>query len=194
MYDTAVARLSQKPSGRFLLRISPGLHAALRASAEESGASLNELCAGVLSRSVGGLGSDEGASLAVRRAADLFGSGLVAVAIFGSWARGDAGQGSDVDLLVVIESDVALERSLYRRWDEDQLVWEGRPVEPHFVHLPAPGVVAAGLWAEVAIDGIVLFERGFALSRRLIGVRRDIVAGRIVRRDSHGLPYWVEAA
>ena len=89
---------------------------------------------------------------------------------------------------------MALERSLYRRWDEEDLLWEGRPVEPLFVHLPAQGAVAVGLWAEVAIDGIVLFERGFTLSRRLIGIRRDIVAGRIVRRDSHGLPYWVEAA
>jgi hypothetical protein len=46
----------------------------------------------------------------------------------------------------------------------------------------------------VAVDGIVLFDRGFTLSRRLSSLRRDIVAGRIVRREVHGQPYWVEAA
>jgi hypothetical protein len=41
-----------------------------------------------------------------------------------------------------------------------------------YVDLPSFG----GFWADVAIDGIVLFERGLLLSRALIAVRREILA------------------
>jgi hypothetical protein len=99
-----------------------------------------------------------------------------------------------VDLLVVVDRSVALTRALDREWDEESVSWEGRRVEPHFVHLPEEGRVAAGLWAEVALDGIVLFECGLAVSKRLAAVRRDIVAGKIVRKTSHGQPYWAEVA
>jgi hypothetical protein len=50
------------------------------------------------------------------------------------------------------------------------------------------------MWAEVAIDGIVLFERGLRLTEHLVRVRRDIAAGRLVRRMVHGQPYWTEVA
>lgn len=181
-------------SGRFLLRITPGLHAALKRAASESGVSLNDYFVRKLAAPVGDLSALEGASEAVERAAALFGERLIGVAAFGSWARSEAATGSDVDLLVVIEDSVPLTRELYRDWDQAEVAWDGRPVEPHFVHLPEEGRVAAGLWAEVALDGIVLFERGLAISRRLIAVRRDIVAGKIVRKTSHGQPYWAEVA
>ena len=48
--------------------------------------------------------------------------------------------------------------------------------------------------AEVAVDGVVLFDRGYELSRQLTRLRRDIVAGRIVCRRVHGQTYWVQAA
>jgi predicted nucleotidyltransferase len=118
----------------------------------------------------------------------------VGIAAFGSWARRQAAAGSDVDLLIVVDGSVALTRELYRAWDEEPVSWEGLAVEPHFVHLPEENRVAAGLWAEVALDGIVLFERGLEISMRLTKVRRDIVAGRIVRKVSHGQPYWAEVA
>jgi hypothetical protein len=51
-----------------------------------------------------------------------------------------------------------------------------------------------GLWAEAALDGVVLFERGLVVSKRLAAVRRDIVAGRLVRRLAHGQPYWAAVA
>jgi hypothetical protein len=46
----------------------------------------------------------------------------------------------------------------------------------------------------VAIDGVVIFERGLRLSSYLADVRRTILAGRIVRRSVHGQPYWHEVA
>ncbi len=69
----------------------------------------------------------------------------------------------------------------------------GTVLDPHFVH-PAEGMTFSGLWAEVAIDGQVLFDRCGWVHKHLIHVRRAIAAGRLVRRVVHGQPYWAEAA
>ena len=181
-------------SGRFVLRLAPGLHAALRGAAAAAGLSLNDYCGRKLAAPVGNLSAVDGAATAVARAGTLFGDRLVGVAVFGSWARQEASAGSDVDLLVVIDPAVDITRGLYRLWDAIPTTWNGHQVEPHFVQLPRPNMVVAGLWAELALDGIVLFELGLALSMRLAQVRRDMLAGRIVRRMVHGQPYWTEAA
>lgn len=179
---------------RFLLRLPTGLHSALKAAAAEAGVSLNDYCVHKLAAPVGDLARLRGGTDAVLRASALFGERLVGVVAFGSWARGRASEGSDLDLLVVVEDGVPLTRSLYRKWDEQPIVWDARRVEPHFVHLPRPGVVVAGVWPEVALDGIVLFERSLRVSLRLSEVRRDIVEGRIVRKIAHGQPYWALVA
>jgi len=64
-------------SGRFVLRIDPGLHAALRAAARESGVSLNDYCARKLALPVGSLAATDPAGAAVARAAGLFGERLL---------------------------------------------------------------------------------------------------------------------
>jgi predicted nucleotidyltransferase len=181
-------------SGRFLLRISPGLHAALREAAAAQGLSLNDYCARKLAAPGGSLAAGGDAGRAVERVADLFGGSLVGVMAFGSWTRGEAADTSDIDLLVVVDRRVALRRELYRVWDEVPMTWDGRPIEPHFVHLPEPGERVTGIWAEVALDGIVLFERDLRLSARLAQVRHKILSGRLVRRIAHGQPYWSEVA
>ena len=138
-------------------------------------------------------GAFAGASDVIKRAAAVVGEALIAVVAFGSWARGELADSSDIDILIVVDSQVPLTRSLYRLWDEEPLGWEGHPVEPHFVHLPARDGVPSGLWAEVALDGIVLYQRDARLSQHLVGVRRLQAAGRMRRRTAHGQPYWVEA-
>jgi hypothetical protein len=143
---------------------------------------------------MGNLTGLEGGAAAVGRAACLFGPRLVGVAAFGSWARGELSESSDVDLLVCLESSVALTRTLYRDWDEQPVTWNGHILEPHFVHLPSLQRRAGSVWAEVALDGVVLFERDFRISSKLVQVRHDIVSGRIVRRIAHGQPYWTEVA
>lgn len=177
-------------SGRFVLRIDPRLHAALRAAARQAGLSLNEYCARRLALPAGSL-TGPGAE-AVRRAASLAGDALVGVVAFGSWARGQQAEMSDVDLMIALADDVEIGRQLYKAWDSAPLRWEEHVVEPHFVHLPAPGARISGLWAEVAVAGVILFERAFAVSKRLVQFREQIAAGRIVRRQIHGQPYWVE--
>ncbi len=128
----------------------------------------------------------------VRRACTLLGDSLVGLAVFGSWARGQLSDTSDVDVLVVINREVPVTRELYRRWDEASVVWDARPVEPHFLHLPSGTGVPSGLWAEVAMDGIVVFERDMRLSFHLSAVRRALVEGRLRRRVVHGQGYWME--
>ena len=179
-------------SGRFVLRIEPELHAALRAAAAEAGTSLNEYCA----RKLAGPGGEVAgpAPEAIRSAARVAGASLAGVAAFGSWARGEMGASSDVDLLIVVGPELPIGRALYREWDRAPISWESHPVEPHFVHFPAPDAPVSSVWAEVAVGGVVLFERGFGLSRELVTIREKIASGKIVRRTIHGQPYWVEAA
>lgn len=157
--------------------------------------SLNEYCARKLGAPLGNLAALAGAPAVVERSAALFGEALLAVVAYGSWSRGEAGPGSDLDVLVVVEPDAPVTRALYREWDaRPPLVWDGHRVEPHFVHLRRREEGASGLWAEAALDGIVLFECGLRVSRRLAEIRRDMLAGRLVRRVVHGQPYWSEVA
>jgi hypothetical protein len=95
-----------------------------------------------------------------------------------------------VDLLIVLAEDLPLTRDLYRLPGADGLTWEQRVLEPQFVHLPPAEVTVGGLWAEIALDGMVLFERGIRVSQRLARIRHDIAEGRLVRRTVHGQPYW----
>jgi hypothetical protein len=193
MSDTKQKALNDiRPSGRFVLRIDPDLHALLRQSAKVAGLSLNELC----SRRLALPPPDLPAEIleALKRAIRLMGANIVGVMAFGSWAREEMVEGSDIDLLLVVESAVEIDRSLYRAWDRAPLRWNGHSIEPHFVHLPADGARITGLWAEVVLDGIVLFDRDLSLSRRLVEIRRRVVAGELMRRWSGGHPYWVEIA
>ena len=201
------------PSGRFLLRIDPELHALLRDEAEGSGLSLNEYCdrrlpeEGLPFFDVGpGVGDGIGATAfhhatlpcvllgRVQRAVAVTEGHLRGLLVFGSWARKELVEDSDVDLLVVADPDLKVERSLYRRWDASPVRWQGRRVEPHLVHLPGPDDRVTGLWAEAALDGVVLFDPDFSVSRYLVRVRKRILAGTLIRREIHGHPYWVEAA
>ncbi len=183
---------SQK-SGRFILRMPPVLHTALHRAARTSGLSLNAYCVRQLEAVDLGVASDEDVTSLVARARAVVGNTLSAVALHGSWVRGEATSASDVDALILVDSRMALSRALYRAWDAQPLTWRGRPVDPHFVHLASEGEVS-GLWAEVAVDGLVVFERDWKLSAHLARIRRAIAAGRLVRRIVHGQPYWTEAA
>jgi hypothetical protein len=181
------------PSGRFILRIPPELHAEIAAQAREAGLSLNAWCARRLAQPVHPGPEEPGAEAVIRRAIEVAGEGLVGVVVYGSWARGEARPGSDIDLAIVLDPEVSPTRALYRAWDEAPPAWDDRVVEPHFVALPAPDAVLGGLWAELALDGWILYERGLDLSRRLVRIRHDLVSGRIVRRVVHGQPYWSAA-
>jgi hypothetical protein len=178
-------------SGRFLLRLPPPLHAQLAAAARARGISLNEHCVRSLGRAEAG--GDGLFSEAIALALTQLGPALVGAAVFGSWARGEAGPESDIDLLLVAGEAVKVERALYAPWDSIDLRVDGHAVEPHFVRLPAPGEAVSGLWAEVALDGAVVHDPTFALSRTLGTIRRRILAGDLVRRTAGGQSWWTAA-
>ncbi|MES1255174.1 MAG: nucleotidyltransferase domain-containing protein, partial [Acidobacteriota bacterium] len=169
------------------------LHGSLPSSSRAACLSLNEYCVRRLAVQGTGLASDQGALQTVTAASSLFGDALLAVIVYGSWLRGEAVATSDVDVLVVVEPRMALTRALYRAWDAAPVVWQGRRVDPHFVH-PPQDRVAGGVWAEVAVAGVVVFERGWRISARLVDIRHEIAAGKLVRRLVHGQPYWTVAA
>lgn len=169
----------------------PGtLHDALHHAARAAGLSLNEYCVRRLAH--GGPVHEDAPALVARANAAVRG-GLAALVLHGSWVRGETVSGSDVDALVVVDPAVVLRRSLYREWDRCPVTWEGRPVDPHFVHLPS-GQEVSGLWAEVATDGLVLFDRDGRVGSYLARVRGAVADGRLRRRTAHGQPYWTEAA
>lgn len=176
-------------SGRFLLRMPPALHATLRAAARGAGLSLNEYC--VRRLLTGSVVHDDAAAL-LSRAGAVAAEHLAAVVLHGSWVRGEAASVSDVDALIVVDSALPLRRSLYREWDHFPVTWGGRPVDPHFIHLPARAALS-GLWAEVATHGLTLFDRDGGLDAHLARVRAAIADGRLRRRTAHGQPYWTKA-
>ncbi len=141
--------------------------------------SLNEYCARKLAAP--GPPAVGPASQVVGRAAEQFGDQLLGVLAFGSWARGEAREDSDVDVLVVVDPSVPIVRKLYHAWDEQTFLWEGRRVEVHIVHPPTRDEPPTSLWSEAALDGVILFDPTFDLARRLSDARHMIVSGATLR-------------
>jgi hypothetical protein len=121
---------------------------------------------------------------------------LAGLILFGSAARGDATEDSDVDLLLVMNPDIRIARDLYQLWDEFCREGSGAQdsgrISPHFVSLPGSVREAGGLWYEVALDGIALWECDHQVSRFLGSVRAAMGQGKIQRRFLHGSPYWIK--
>lgn len=179
------------PSGRFVLRLPPELHGTLRDAASRAGLSLNEYCV----RALAAPGTDPtgpGAAVAARAVAS-FGPDLVGVVLYGSWVRGEATAASDIDALVVLDASRKITRALYHEWDGEPLEHEGHAVEVHFVGMPPADGDPGSVWLEVALDGVVAFDRDGRIARYLGQVRRHIAAGDRVRRRAHGQPYWTVA-
>jgi hypothetical protein len=187
-------RSRRQPSGRFLLRLDPALHATLKVAAGDAGLSLNDYCARKLALPLDSAAVAADGHAVVHRAVEAYGPSLAGVIVFGSWARGEAAAASDVDVLVVLDPRLPLTRSSYAPWDAAPATWDGHPVEVHLVHLPEPGAEASGLWGEAALDGLVVYEQPHRVSARLAEVRREIAAGRFVRKVVQGQPYWRRVA
>lgn len=181
----------QRPaSGRFIVRVAPELHASLRDAARVAGTSLNRHCARKLSAPSPVL--DEEAAAIVHRARAILGDTLLGIVAFGSWSRGDESSSSDLDILLVADDRVAISRDLYRAWDaEPGLRWQGHPVSPHFANMRPDRDPVSGFWAEVALDGVVVFDPEWIVSRYLVALRRRISAGEIEQRVAGGQAYWV---
>ncbi len=193
----------KQPSGRFVIRMSGALHVRLREEGRRTGRSLNQVCVAKLQAAGPSI---PGSRVEVARTGFIFPDFLeavirrwpeqiVGVILFGSAARGDAAEDSDIDLMLVMQPEVKITRGLYRLWEEFCQDYDGAQdcdmISPHFVSLPAGLEGAGGLWYETAIEGILLWERGLQVSRILALLRRAMGQGLIRRRTLHGSPYWI---
>jgi predicted nucleotidyltransferase len=184
------------------LRVEPELHRKLREASARRDLSLNEFCARRLREAVG-----ESRSLTeevrygvpvspLRRRLEEAGLPVLGCVVFGSVARGEADAASDLDLLLVLPSRFPLTRGLYEVWDREMApVLKSsvpREVSPQFVTLPDSALDAGGLWYEVALDGIPLWDEGLKISALLRGLREAMARGELRRRMSHGHPFWLK--
>lgn len=186
-----------KKSTPFLLRLNSDLFEKLKARAIVNGVSMNEFCKSSLQKEV----SPSGPSTAFDELKNIIhqalGIELIGAVLFGSTARGTATSNSDRDLLLVIDSGACVSRELYELWD--QLTKKNKrsalsDYSPHFCALPSNPLRTEGIWLETALDGIVLWEAGFRVSRFLGEIRRAIVEQKFVRKSAHGHPYWILAS
>lgn len=96
--------------------------------------------------------------------------------------------------MVVVDRALPLTRGLYRAWEAAAPTWDGRVVDAHFVHLPPRAGHPSSVWCELAVEGVLLSDRDGVIPAALIGVRRAIAQGQLVRKTAHGQPYWTAAA
>lgn len=192
-----------KNDSKILVRLPRTVHRSLKQLAGEAGKSLNAFCAEALESSTRSCKPAPVAKAPLCRLSDAiesalrivdsaFAGDILGVLLFGSAARDEQTESSDVDLLFAVDERMDLNRSMYAGWDDaasrDGLLSR---VSPHFSRLPADGRSAGGLWLEAAIEGIVLRDPQLRISRILADIRRSIAAGEVVRKTSYGIPYWV---
>lgn len=182
-------------SGKFVLRIPIDMHKKLVDMAKSNKISLNQACVNLLK--IGLAGKEKGALFAkslekvILKLKERFDGGLCGIVLFGSYATGDASSESDVDLMIIMERDVPIERGLYRWWDEN-IVWEERAaLSPHFVGMIDDADGAGGLWLEVATSGKIIYQRDSVLNDLFYSVEKLISDGRVRKYISNGHSYWV---
>lgn len=170
-------------ASRFLLRIDPALYQRLREQAKRLGVSLNQYLVERLD------GDPTHNELAILRR--VWGKNLIGVIQFGSSVRGEMRADSDIDLLLVMSSQVAIDRNLYRKWDTEIASNIDPRYSPQFSAYPASFDKLSGLWLEVGLEGIVLEDTQGQLQQALSQIRDRIASGEYRRSVSHGHPYWV---
>ncbi len=113
------------------------------------------------------------------------GDDLVALALFGSRARGDDQPDSDWDVLVVARqlSDKPFQRHLYLK-GALPADWRGRVA----ILAKTPAESASGvpaLYLDIALDGIILYDPEDYLEQRLAYLRR-LIQEKGLRREQRG--------
>ncbi len=115
---------------------------------------------------------------------------ICGIILFGSHVRGEGLKHSDIDLLIVLKDEVELTRELYSEWDRNFLKY--KDISPQFVKLPKDPLGAGGLWYEVALEGIVLWQSDNRILQFLWHLRQVIASRKVIRSFSYGHPYWIK--
>jgi predicted nucleotidyltransferase len=194
---------TKKYSGNFVLRVPPDFHRKLSQMASQSGESLNRFCLKKIKDSLqlhpSLSGVEQKPSFQSTLAEKLKSAGipLIGIVMFGSTARGEARDSSDIDLLLVVDQSLPLTRKLYQIWDDCISTLQtsseiSAQLSPQFVVLPREPANAGSLWFETAIEGLIWMDTDFKIERFLAQIRMAIVRGEIRREVSHGHPYWIK--
>jgi hypothetical protein len=176
-------------SGKLLLRISELRHLMLQSEARDLGISVSELCRCRVESPSAMETLPAEIATAIQAAQAAVASSMLGIVLFGSYARGSHTDASDIDLLIILDPEVKINRTLYRSWQNHAQGVER--CEPHFVSLPDPEKKLTGLWAEIAIDGQILWERNNQIQYLLVKIRRAIIEGKLVSKKVHGQTYWL---
>jgi predicted nucleotidyltransferase len=188
-------------STSMLVRLPAVLHKQLKQLAVLSRIPLNQTCVEILQAgyaaskisagkcefAVNETPALAGLSSLVEEACREYGGRIDAVVLFGSAARGTMRESSDIDLLIVLAEGETVDRDCYSKWRWNRL--GNREVAPLFVQLPRDAV--RGVWLEIALDGIVIYDRALEASRYLAKLRALVAAGQYQRRMAYGQPYWI---
>jgi predicted nucleotidyltransferase len=155
--------------------------------------SLNRLCISALQSHLEPVPRESPHSLPVSldKIRSLVGESLAGVLLFGSTARNEQRESSDIDLLIAVNDELPLTRALYDRWDEVFAAAEAPPVNPHFVHLPCKPAAAGSLWCEAAVDAVLLHDPEGRIADVLRQIRRAVAEGKLLRKSAYGHPYWI---
>ncbi len=122
---------------------------------------------------------------------DAFRESLFGIVLFGSAARGDDMESSDIDLLIIV--NLPLNRKLYSKWDQELNSIVSEKFSPHFVNIPQDPHQSGSIWLEAAMEGVICYDPNGLVSTFLKELRGLIAGGVFERKWSHGHPYWARS-
>ena len=185
---------SKTLSGKFVLRVGSDMHKKLLSYAERKNLSLNAACIDLLSQGLYPTASHSdlpfGLSWLISKDCPVS-RHILGIIIYGSWARGESVESSDIDVLLVLEPSIRIERSLYSSIGNQDNIDER--VSLMFTSLPEGKKDFGSLWFEVSLDGILIFDKNKVVASKLAEVRQCITSGSVIRKVSHGQGYWIYA-
>lgn len=172
-----------KESGKFVLRISPEMHALLKEEANQKNISLNQII---------NLKLQQKKLNTFKCIEKIFKKNLRGIVLFGSYVRGETRASSDIDLLLVLSDNIKIERGLYQIWDDKITPILGEKYSPQFSHLPPSIDSISSLWLEVGLEGEILFDPTGVIKKHIYKIKNEISSGKYIRKMTYGHPYWIK--